>query len=319
MSTSDRALSGYRTVAVTGANGFIGGHLLLALHEFGLETIGVDLADRPSDCPADHWRQVDLRSRTSTHRALEGAGLVFHLAGNASGTRSVREPLFDFETNALATQHVVDACRSADVERFVLLSSAMVYGRPITVPITEEHPASPLIPYAASKLAAESIVRAAAASYRFPAVIARAFVVYGPGENPDTAEAEVSLFVRSALAGLPIKIIGDPDSKTRDFIHVSDLVHALITIADRAPAGSVTNIGTGREISLRQLAELVGSATGRAIEVHQLDATVDDEFRMVADTSRLTKLGFTPEVALHAGVSELAKALATEFDERVTA
>jgi UDP-glucose 4-epimerase len=300
-------LADYNTIAVTGGNGFIGRHLVQSLCQLGKKVIIADLADAPAAGSIDR-RTVDLRSSEGAHIGLDGADLVFHLAGNPSGTRSIHQPFFDFESNALTTQQVVGACRDIGVQRLVFLSSATVYGRPATLPIAEDANTTPITPYAASKLAAEHIVMAAHESYGLSTVIGRAFVVYGPGEGRN-GEAEASIFARALLANSEINIIGDPDAKTRDFIHVNDLVGGLVGIADRAPDGSIVNLGTGRETSLRELATTVAEVAGRPLTTNRATAVLNDEYRMVADISKLRSLGCDPCIDLRTGVAALVNHL----------
>jgi UDP-glucose 4-epimerase len=119
----------------------------------------------------------------------------------------------------------------------------------------------------------------------------------------------VSQYLRWHLNQLPIRVTGDIDRKTRDFVHVSDLVAGLLVIAERAPDGEVVNIGSGEETSLRDLTEVIGAATGRRPELAQ-DRTIDeDTYRMVADISRLRGLGYRPRTPLPDGVAALARHL----------
>ncbi|MEU4559506.1 NAD-dependent epimerase/dehydratase family protein [Actinoplanes sp. NPDC023936] len=299
-----------RCVAVTGGLGFVGRHLVTALRRQGVGVRVLDLSDGPGrHATGVEYRQVDLRDPRAVASAIEGVDVVFHLAGNASGTRSVHNPRFDFEANAEATFTLAEALLNTDAKRLVYMSSAMVYGRPQAAPIPEEHPLQPFVPYGASKLSGEFALRALHESRGLPVVIGRSFTIYGPGEDPRTAGGEVSQFLRWHLNGLPIRMTGDPDRKTRDFSHVSDVVSALLHLACRAADGDVVNIGTGREVSLRQLADVIGEATGRAATLLADDTITDDTYRHIADISRLRSLGFQPAVDLPAGVADLARRL----------
>lgn len=299
-------LGDHRHVAVTGGLGFVGGHLADVLSGMGKKVTVLDIADRGGHPRrGERVTHVDLRDARQTRDALRDADLVFHLAGNSSGTMSVDQPRFDFESNALTTFNVAEAMLGMTA-RLVYLSTAMVYGQPRTCPIAEDHPLAPFLPYGASKLAGESTVRAFTQTHRLSAVIARAFTVYGPGENPRRAGGEVSQYLRWHLNGMPVKVTGDLDHKTRDFVHVRDLVRGLLVVADRGSSGEVYNVGSGEEYSLRTLIDVIGAATGRTPEVEVADEICEDSYRMVADTSRLRALGYRPEVALLDGVTALA-------------
>jgi len=298
-------------VTVTGGMGFVGRHLVRALCRLGKQVTVIDVSDTNLGelPPGARLIQADLRDYDSVHSALSGARIVFHLAGNASGTVSVQRPRFDFETNALGTANVANAAAAAGVRRLVYLSSAIVYGTPETTPICESHPTRPFLPYGASKLSGELVVRSLHEALGLSVVIGRAFVLYGPGENPRLAGGEVSQFLRWQLNGLPIQVTGDLDAKTRDFLHVADLCHALLIIADRGDDGQVYNLGSGSEVSMRTLARAVGAITGRDPAVEADESALDDSFRLVADTSRLGELGFRPQVQLDQGLRDLASML----------
>ncbi|MFI0484157.1 NAD-dependent epimerase/dehydratase family protein [Actinomadura sp. 9N215] len=299
-------------VAVTGGSGFVGGHLVTALSGAGRSVTIVDLADPPPELaalPGVRHVRADVRDYGETILALRGADTVFHLAGNASGSRSVEFPRFDFQINGLGSCNVGNACVELGVRRLVCLSSAIVYGVPQRFPMTEEHPTRPFLPYGASKLSGELALRSLYDAVGLPVVIGRSFVVYGPGEDPRSAGGEVSQFLRWQLNELPIPLVGDVDRKTRDFVHVSDVCQALITLADAGAPGEVYNIGSGREVSMRDLADAVAKATGRPARLRPDASSLEDSFRLVADISKLRSLGFRPGVTLESGLASLADRL----------
>jgi UDP-glucose 4-epimerase len=308
-------------VAVTGGSGFVGGHLVAALVARGRNVVIVDMDDPSPELaalPGVRYRRADLRDYGETLLALRGAGTVFHLAGNASGTRSVEHPRFDFQVNGLGTCHVGNACVEMGVRRLVYLSSAIVYGPPQRFPITEEHPTHPFLPYGASKFSGELTLRSLHDAVGLPAVMGRCFVIYGPGEDPRSAGGEVSQFMRWQLNDLPIPVVGDIDLKTRDFVHVSDVCAALIALADNGEPGEVYNIGSGTETSMRGLADAVATATGRPARLKADTSQLEDSFRLVADISKLRGIGYRPAVTLAQGLESLAEELGP-FPELPTA
>jgi UDP-glucose 4-epimerase len=303
----DDVLAPYRSVAVTGGAGFVGGHLVTALTQRGVPVRVLDLVP-PRDQPGVEFRQVDLREPDGVTAALSGIALVFHIAGNASGTRSLLDPRFDFQMNSMSTVNIAQTCAKADI-RMVYMSAASVYGPPKVTPTDETHPTDPILPYGASKLASEGVIRALVRSWGLNASIARPFVIYGPGEDPKTAEGEVSQFLRWHLNGRPVPAVGDVDAKRRDFVHVHDIVSGLMYIAGRAEAGVAMNIGSGTETSLRELVAIIERATGSAAELEADDTVLDDSFSLVGDITRLRSLGYQPRVPLADGVAALARDL----------
>jgi len=305
-------LATYAKVVVTGGLGFIGGHLVQALLELGKDVTVVDNGATATESALRSGAtlvEADITNREQVKQALVGADLVFHVAGNSSGTRSVLDPRFDFETNAVGTFNVVEGSLSAGARRLLYVSSASVYGVPERFPMAEDHPTQPFVPYGASKLGGELASLAMFHAMDLPVVVARPFCVYGAGENPDVALVEVSRYLRWHLNGRPIEVVGDSERKTRDFVHVSDLVAALVLIADRAPAGEVYNVGSGEEASMRELASIIGDVTGRPASLTELLQVTQDTYRLVGDIAKLRSLGYAPRVSLFEGVQALANEL----------
>jgi UDP-glucose 4-epimerase len=301
-------LDHYTSIAVTGGSGFIGTHLVTELALLGRHVRVLDVA-RPEHLPqgVEHVR-VDLLDDSATLATLTGSDLVFHAAGNPNGALSLREPVVDFHRNATITLHVAMACARLNA-RLVHLSSAFVYA-PNGGPFIETARTDATLPYAASKLAAELEIRALVASWDLDAVIARPFVAYGPGQPPNTS-GEVGYFLRWALNGQPIPVVGDLDQKVRDFVHAHDLAAALILVAARAGSGQVINIGSGTATPLRELAAIIASVIGHPPELDVDSSVLDDSYPLVADITLLRQLQFAPAYPLSTGVRLLAEALGT--------
>ncbi|MFJ6621282.1 NAD-dependent epimerase/dehydratase family protein [Kitasatospora sp. NPDC091335] len=301
-------LEAYEKVLVTGGLGFVGRHLTNSLLFLGKEVTIIDnartaMSVEPPSGVTLHL--LDIREGDAIAEAVDGAELVFHVAANANGTLSVTQPRLDFEINALGTVSFAESLLKSAVRRVVYVSSASVYGTPRRFPMDEDHPTRPFVPYGASKLSGEISCLALHHACGLPVVVGRPFCVYGPGENPHEAMVEVGRFLRWHLNHRPIQIVGDIDRKTRDFVHVTDLVQGLLTIADRAELGEVFNIGSGTETSMRQLVGAIGEATGVTPEVSVIPEIEDDTYRLVGDISKLQGLGYRPAVALTEGVRDV--------------
>ena len=305
-------LEGYDKVLVTGGCGFIGRHLVRELLSLGRDVTVLDnfatSVDRSSPDGA-RFAAADIREASDLSAAVDGIDLIFHVAANASGTISIDDPRFDFETNVVGTLNMLDAAIQAGTKRFLQVASASVYGVPQRFPMDERHPTEPFVPYGASKLAAERYALTYGATYGLDVVVGRPVAVYGPGENPKFALVEISRFLRWHLNGKPIQIVGDIERKTRDFVHVSDLVQGLITIAQNAPSGEVYNIGSGDEISMRELTDLIAEVTGRETQIDALPEITEDTYRLVADITKLRSLGYAPQTSLKDGIADLVEHL----------
>ncbi len=300
--------------AVTGAAGFVGQHLVATLARLGVRVTSIDRAEAPrTPGPGGViYHRVDLHDPSALTNAISDVDVVFHLAGNSSGALSVRSPRLDFAANAWGTFCLCEALRIGTVRRVVYLSSAMVYGVPQSLPVSEDHKLSPIIPYGATKLSGEFVLQAYRATFGLDVVIGRAFTIYGPGEST-AAGGEVSRYLRWQLNECPIEAVGDVDRKTRDFVHVDDVVQALLVMALKAPAGAVYNIGSGRETSLRDLLQQIARVSARNYDLRTAaNPDLSDTYRLFADIRRLQSLGFRPETSLWDGLQELRRQLGTD-------
>lgn len=278
----------------------------------------VDVIDRSSRTSCDHISNHIVGSLTdvdATRAAFEGADVVFHVAANPNVSISVNEPLTDFALNAQATAVALEAARLADVKRFVFVSSALVYGRNPVLPLIESAVLLPLVPYAAGKIAGENYCRVYHECYGLEAITARVFCVYGPGRNARTSMVEVPRYLRWHLQKKPIQLVGDPKLKTRDYIHVEDVVRGLILISENGNPGSIYNIGSGEETSMSDLIELIGEITGRTPIIDAFPQVLDDTFRQVADTGCVSSIGFRPQWTLRTGVTALVDELGDDPDD----
>jgi nucleoside-diphosphate-sugar epimerase len=306
-------LNEYHNVLVTGGLGFIGRHLVKALLHSGKSVAIVDHHGRTSyDTTVPEGAtvvQADIRHPEQLARVVKDVDLIFHAAANSNGSLSVENPRFDFETNAVGTFNILEAASQAKVKRFVYVSSASVYGKPQYTPMDELHPTRPFVPYGASKLMGELSAFSFYHAQGLPIAIARPFCVYGPGENPRHALVEVSRYVRWHLNHQPIQVIGDARKKTRDFVHVSDLVQGLLLIADRAELGETFNIGSGDEFSMLDLARVIGTVTAREATLNEIASVTQDTYRLVANIEKIKALGYVPHVSIEEGVRQLVEQL----------
>jgi UDP-glucose 4-epimerase len=155
----------------------------------------------------------------------------------------------------------------------------------------------------------EIMTRTFARTHGVPAVIARLFCVYGPGERPERALVEVQRYLRWHLCRMPIEVVGDMDRKTRDYVHIRDVVAGLAVLADKGVPGELYNLGSGEEVSMRQLINVIRAVTEREPQIDAMPHMTEDTFRQLADISKLKALGFTPQMSLAEGVRELAAEL----------
>jgi UDP-glucose 4-epimerase len=242
--------------------------------------------------------------------ALQGVECVYHLAARVSVPESVRYPRDYNMVNVGGTVSVLEAIRDVGVRRLVLASSGAIYGDQAEQPLHEALPPRPRSPYAVSKLAAEQYVLTVGRLWGVEAVCLRLFNVYGPDQQmPVTHAPVIPQFLYQALHGGSLVIHGD-GSQTRDFVHVDDVVRALVAAASAPEVNEqVINVGSGVETSINALVALIGETAG--VEPHPLHVRSEHGgvSRMCADLDRAAALlGYMPQISLELGLRRLRQA-----------
>ena len=300
-----------RRVLVTGGAGFIGSELVRQLADRGSVVRVVDnlvngRRENLDGLPGDKVELVvvDVRDATSMATLLRDVDVVFHLA--CLGVRhSIHSPVENHEVNASATLALLHTARSSGVRKFVYVSSSEVYGTARTAPIPEDHPTLPMTVYGASKLAGEAYTRAFWETYRYPTVVLRPFNAYGPRCHHEGDSGEViPKFMLRCLAGKPMVIFGD-GTQTRDFTFVGDTASGILAAGlSEDSVGQTINLGSGKEIQIRDLANTVAEVLGRPhAEITYVEPRPGDVLRLLADSSKAKRLlGFQPSVALRDGL-----------------
>ena len=296
-------------VLVTGGAGFIGSHLVRALLARGDQvTVLDDLSTGRAENLAGleqsiDFRRGDVRSADDVREAVARVDAILHQAAQVSVPRSVEEPVLTGDVNVLGTVRLLEAARHSGNVRFVLASSCAVYGD-APPPIREDAQPRPVSPYAASKLAGEHFV-AAAAHAGLRALSLRYFNVYGRGQDARSAYAAVvPAFAQALSEGRSPRIFGDGEQE-RDLCHVSDVVHANLLALEARPEafGRAFNVGTGRAVTMNELARQIGGVLGRDIAPVHEPERAGDLRRSLADTALAREvLGFEAEIGLEDGL-----------------
>ena len=298
---------------VTGGAGFIGSELVAQLVAGGWEVAVVD--NLVTGCwqnldglglPAYAKTTGDVRDAALLTQLMAGVDTVFHLA--CRGVRfSLHSPRETHEVNATGTLVVLEAARQAGIRRFVQVSSSEVYGT-VDPPMHEDGPTLPTTAYGASKLAGEAYARAYYRCYGLPVTIVRPFNSFGPRSHHQGDAGEVlPKFVLRALAGQPLTLFGD-GAQTRDFCDVADTARGLLLAAIATGVlGETINLGSGSELSIRDLAQAVLTAVGGDRASFRFDvARPGDLPRLCAATEKAQRLlDFSPIVTLSEGLARL--------------
>ena len=296
---------------VTGGAGFIGSHLCDALiaRGDGVRVLDDFSSGERANVPARAELLIgDIADPDVAFEAARGITGCFHLAAVASVERGFNDWAGTHRTNMSGTIAIFDAARRHEKKiSTVYASSAAVYGDCKTVPIPECAERRPLSAYGADKYGCELHAHVAGHVHGVPTMGLRFFNVYGPRQNPRSPYSGViSIFCDRTARGMPITIYGD-GAQTRDFVHVSDVVAALLAAMRTASeAGPVVNVCTGQAASILELAHLIGDLTARRVEVRHMASRAGEIRHSLGDPSDMRRLlGLDRMVSLRDGIAAL--------------
>jgi len=291
---------------VTGGAGFIGSHLVDSLLKQNFE---VTVLDNFSTGRLENLEHVleqielvecDLGVQGDWIQNFTNADWVIHLASLADIVPSIQQPEEYYRSNVNGTFNVLQAAKTAGVKRFVYAASSSCYGIPDNYPTPEHADIRPQYPYALTKRMGEEMVLHWAQVYSFPAISLRFFNVYGPrSRTSGTYGAVIGVFLAQKLAGKPFTVVGD-GKQTRDFTFVTDIVQAMISAAKSNRSGQIYNVGSGTNVSVNRLVELLG---GEKVYIPKRPGEPDCTF---ADIHKIQKeLGWKPQVTIEKGIEKI--------------
>ena len=304
-----------KTVAVTGAGGFIGSHVVERLLAEGARVRAMlRYTSRGQRGCLEHLdaealagvalTHGDVRDFDAVREFLRGADVVFHLAALIGIPYSYEHPQEVIDTNIIGTTNVLLAARElGTIGRVILTSTSEVYGSALRIPMDEEHPLQAQSPYSATKIAADALGLSFHRSFGLPVAIARPFNAYGPRQS---ARAVIPAIITQALAGGPLRL-GTLDT-TRDFTFVEDTARGFLAVAaSDAALGEVVNLGSGTEVSIRDVVANVGAIVGRELTVEgdeqRMRPAKSEVSRLHSDSSKALRLaGWRAEVPLEQGL-----------------
>ena len=304
------------TAGVTGGAGFIGSHLVDALLASGASVVVLD------DCSSGKASQVPDSARLvrgsivdpdTRREAFADCDAIFHMAAIASVVRCEEDPELSATVNRQASLDMLAEAGVNGAGAFVFASSAAIYGEPQHLPITESHPITPLATYGADKAAVDEAITTLGIE-DVPATALRFFNVYGPRQDPSSPYSGViSIFTLRALSREGVTIFGD-GLQTRDFVHVSDVVSAmmaagesLLTHGTASPAHATPfNVCSGETVTLLDVVATLDTITQQPMDVTNAPARSGEIRDSFGDPSFLIEsLGWTPKVALQEGLRDL--------------
>lgn len=304
-----------KKILITGADGFIGSHLVERLLEGNCPIKAFVYYNSFNSWgwldtfPKDKLRNIeifagDIRDPNGVRTAVKDIDIVFHLAALIGIPFSYHSPDSYIDTNIKGTLNILQAARDLNVEKIIVTSTSEVYGTAQYVPINENHPLQGQSPYSASKIGADKIAESFYCSFKLPVVIARPFNTYGPRQS---ARAVIPTIITQLLNGSKEVYLGSLHP-TRDLNYVSDICKAFIALAQcDNTIGREINIGSGYEISIGDLAKLIISLINPEAEIVSENLRKRPEEseveQLLCDNSLICKLtGWRPEISLKEGL-----------------
>jgi UDP-glucuronate 4-epimerase len=304
-------------VLVTGAAGFIGSHLVEALARRGDEVIGVDNFDpfypramkernlaEMGELPGFSFHELDLLDAAALQSHLTPDTVVAHLAAKAGVRPSLADPAGYARVNVAGTAAVAEAARGAGVSRILFGSSSSVYGDSTPVPFREDAVAmEPVSPYAATKRAAELLLRSVAPVYGFRVASLRFFTVYGPRQRPDLA---IHTFTRKMIERRTLTLFGD-GTQSRDYTYCDDVVAGVLAAlrwTETAPIGvEHFNLGGNRSVPTGAMVDEISAALGMTPQIEWMPMQPGDVQRTAADLTKSgAVLGYAPRTPFPEGI-----------------
>ncbi len=292
-----------RRYLVTGGAGFIGSNFIRHLLATEPETEVIDLdaltyagvaatiAELDAD-PRHRFVHGDIRDVELVDDLVATADVVVHFAAESHVDRSIAGPAPFLETNVVGTGVVIDAARRHQVPRFIHVSTDEVYGSLSEGFADEQDSLKPSSPYAASKAAADLVVRSYATTFGYPAIITRCTNNFGPYQFP---EKVIPLFVTNLLQGKPVPLYGDGRNE-RDWLHVTDHCRAIGLLVDEGTPGEIYNIGANNQMTNLELTHHILAACGAdETSIEYVPDRPGHDLRYAVDSSKIRRLGWRPE------------------------
>ena len=297
-----------KKVLVTGADGFIGSHLVEALLEEGYHVKAFCYYNSFNSwgwldsLPQNVLKEIeiftgDIRDPNGVRTACQGIDVIYHLAALIAIPYSYHSPDSYVDTNIRGTLNILQAAKDLGTERVLVTSTSEVYGTAQYVPIDEKHPRQPQSPYSATKIAADCMAESFYRSFNLPVTIVRPFNTFGPRQS---ARAVIPTIITQLMNGMERIQLGDL-SPTRDLLYVKDTVKGFIEIAHcQSLIGEDVNIATGSEISIGDLAgkliELINPKAVLAKDEERIRPQKSEVFRLCGDITKLKQhTGWKPE------------------------
>ena len=300
-------------ILITGGSGFIGSHLC---HNFIKQGHKVICLDNFASGDISNIRSLVANNNFKFFQAnicdseikhfFTNVDVVIHLAAQIHVDKSEIEPDTTYQTNVMGTLNILKLCRQYDVKKMIYASTSEVYGTAQKNPMDESHPLDAPHPYGASKIGADRMCYSYAKTFGMDIVIVRSFNLYGPKQKASGYGGVISLFTNKCLKGLPPLIYGSGEQR-RDYLYVNDIVTAYDILANSKKkfCGDCFNFGTGKSISINELANKIIGLFGVNLKPKHIEARPGEVNELICDYSKAREvLGWEPEYSFDRGLSE---------------
>lgn len=301
-------------ILITGSLGQLGSYLSEYFLEKNLTIVGLDNESNPCPKISEKVKELtikgDIRDEKLVEKLIKDVDVIIHCAAQVSVKNSLDNPAYDAENNILGTIALLNKAKEkTNLKRFIYISSAATYGKPIRLPIDEKHPQNPLSPYGLSKLTAEKYVNMFSKIHKVPAVVIRIFNIYSKRADINNPYSGViTRFIGQSKENKPPIIEGDGE-QTRDFIYIKDVANMInLILNNKESTGETFNCGSGKPTTIKEIADKIISISGKNTDMIFKDKRKGDIKHSYADISKAKKvLGFKPEIDLTEGIKELMK------------
>jgi len=286
-------------ILITGTSGFIASKLAKELKAQGYNVIGLDFSDK-----GEHTSIVlDISSKSFIDDfPLQDIDVIYHLAAQSGGYRSLVDPYIDAEWNSTGTANVVNLAKKLNINKFIYTSTMAVYGNSKLV--TEDTPVNPISFYGVSKYAGELQTKLLKEHSDISYTIYRLFATYGAGQDLENSHQGIlSIYLSQALKANTVNITGKKD-RVRELIHVDDVVQALLLGLDTRTDDQVYNVTNNETITPEIIINEIAQQTNKEIAINELDGYVGDQTFINSKKSKLYSLGWSPKINLKQGVQE---------------
>ncbi len=298
---------------MTGGAGFIGRHCVKSFLEKNYQVTIFDnfsnsSEDIISDLLDDGAKLIkgDITRRDEVSNAISGHDIVIHLAAKINVEDSIKFPKETLMTNVDGAINVLNACVKHDVKNIIAASSAAVYGETQNLPISENNKTNPSSLYGESKLKMEEYIQSFSKKHNINSIILRIFNVYGKGQSPEYAGV-ITKFLNKISKNQPLEIFGD-GLQTRDFVSIQDVVESIYCAISKVEGkqGSTFNIGSGKSVSINELAKSMISASNKNLDIKYLEEKKDEIRFSQANISLAKKvLNYNPKTGFEDGIKNL--------------